>query len=114
MRFMVGLPQTENAFVDCILENRERIYEVYFSWGDFANGRSNQLMREGYTAWELQKRQVEALSKLSATGIALNLLFNADCYGREASPGHFFIKSGLRWIILRPPSAWPPSPPHRR
>ena len=48
MRFMVGLPQTGTAFVDRILENRERIYEVYFSWGDFANGRCHVFFRPIY------------------------------------------------------------------
>ena len=101
MRFMVGLPQTGTAFVDRILENRERIYEVYFSWGDFANGRSSQLLREGYTAWELQKCQVEALSRLSAAGIALNLLFNADCYGRDSQSRAFFHKIGTAVDYIR-------------
>ncbi len=101
MRFMVGLPQTGTAFVDRILENRERIYEVYFSWGDFANGRNSQLLREGYTAWELQKCQVEALSRLSAAGIALNLLFNADCYGRDSQSRAFFRKIGTAVDYIR-------------
>ena len=43
MKFTVGLQFTNEAFLDCIVEQKEHIDEVYFSWGDFPNGRSNQL-----------------------------------------------------------------------
>ena len=62
MKFTVGLQFTNDAFLDCILENRDRIAEVYFAWGDFPNGRSNQLQNLHFTPWELQLRQMEVKS----------------------------------------------------
>lgn len=94
MKYTVGLQNANRRLLDCILENREHIYEVYFSWGDFPNGRSNQLESSSYTPWELQDLQREALSELSQKGIALNLLFNANCYGEEAQARSFFHKVG--------------------
>ena len=43
MKFTVGLQYTIDAFLQSILDHRADIGEVYFSWGDFPNGRSNQL-----------------------------------------------------------------------
>ena len=40
MKFSVGLPLVPyDGFVEQIIKNKDRIYEVYFSWGDIANGR---------------------------------------------------------------------------
>lgn len=94
MKFTVGLQYTNDAFLDCILEAREHISEVYFAWGDFPNGRSNQLQNAHFTPWELQNRQMEVLQKLSQNGIGLNLLFNANCYGAESQSRAFFNKIG--------------------
>lgn len=94
MKFMIGLQNANDELVRCIKENKDNIYEVYFSWGDFANGRNTQTEREGYTAWELQRWQAEALAELSKCGIALNLLFNANCYGRDSQSRAFFEKVG--------------------
>ena len=68
---------------------------MYFSWGDFPNGRSNQLVHEYLTPWELQDQQRETLNKLSSAGIPLNLLFNANCYGRDSQSRSFFEKIGM-------------------
>ena len=95
MKYMVGLSQKEKSFADYLIANKEHIYEVYFAWGDFANGRNSQTEQEGYTAWELQQRQNEALEKISSAGIALNLLFNANCYGRDSQSRAFFQKIGV-------------------
>ena len=94
MKYMVGLQNAHRGLLDCILENRQHIHEVYFSWGDFPNGRSNQLESQRFHPWELQDIQRSALSELSAGGIKLNLLFNANCYGEEAQARSFFHKIG--------------------
>ena len=94
MKFTVGLQFTNDAFLDCILENRDRIAEVYFAWGDFPNGRSNQLQNLHFTPWELQLRQMEVIQRLSDAGIGLNLLFNANCYGADSQSRAFFNKVG--------------------
>ncbi len=101
MRYSVGLSQSDESFTDCILENREHIYEVYFSWGDFPNGRSSQDVSGEYAAWELLDRQREALKKLSAHGVRLNLLFNANCYGKDSQSRAFFHKVGMTVDFVR-------------
>ena len=94
MKFTVGLQYTNEPFLQNVLENRERIGEVYFSWGDFPNGRSNQLNHASFTPWELQLRQMEVLKQISHAGIGLNLLFNANCYGADSQSRSFFNKVG--------------------
>ena len=94
MRFSVGLQNMRPELLRCILENAQHIREVYFSWGDFPNGRSSQLYSESYTPWQLQQDRQEALRQLSRAGISLNLLFNATCYGAESQSRAFFNKVG--------------------
>jgi len=94
MKYMVGLKSTDARLLECIKAHKQNIYEVYFSWGDIPNGRSSQLLNEEYTPWELQDMQRAALRELSESGIALNLLFNANCYGKDSQSRAFFHKIG--------------------
>jgi len=94
VKFSVGLPKNNPEFVTCIIENKEQIHEVYFSWGDFPNGRSQQVQDEEYMPWELIDIQREHLKKLSESRILLNLLFNANCYGKDSQSRAFFEKIG--------------------
>ena len=94
VKFSVGLPKNNMEFVNCIIQNAEHIYEVYFSWGDFPNGRSNQTQSDYYTPWELVDIQREMLQRLSDAGISLNMLFNANCYGKDSQSRAFFNKVG--------------------
>lgn len=94
MKYMVGLKSTDKNLLKSIVENKEYIYEVYFSWGDIPNGRTSQLESQNYTAWEMQDMQRSALKELSKEGIALNLLFNANCYGKDSQSRAFFNKVG--------------------
>ena len=93
MKFMVGLPKKTSGFVDYLIENSKQIYEVYFSWGDFPNGRSSGIRDEKYTEWELMDVERSALKKLSDAHISLNLLFNANCYGKDSQSRSFFNKT---------------------
>lgn len=68
---------------------------MYFSWGDFANGRSSQIEKAGYTPWELQQMQIQMLSRLSKAGLSFNLLFNGNCYGKDSQSRAFFEKIGM-------------------
>jgi len=95
MKYTVGLQYANDAFLDCIIQNKAHIHEVYFAWGDFPNGRSNQLQNAQFTPWELQQRQIECLRALSGAGIKLNLLFNANCYGAESQSRAFFERIGM-------------------
>lgn len=94
MKFSVGLPKNNPEFVSYVIQQREHIHEVYFSWGDFPNGRSNQLQSENALPWELMEIQKSALSALSHAGISLNILFNANCYGKNSQSRSFFGKIG--------------------
>lgn len=94
MKYMVGLKNADENLLENIVENKEHIYEVYFSWGDIPNGRTSQLESHGYTTWEMQDMQRNALKELSQEGIALNLLFNANCYGKDSQSRAFLNKVG--------------------
>lgn len=94
MKYTVGLQYVNDNFIDEILRNKEHIYEVYFSWGDFPNGRSSAIESEAYSPIELQERQVHVLKELSENGIKLNLLFNANCYGSQSLSRWLFEKIG--------------------
>lgn len=95
MKFSVGLQFTNEALIQDIILRKEQIHEVYFSWGDFPNGRSSALISAELTPWELQEKQMEVLKKLSEEGIGLNLLFNATCYGKDSQSRAFFEKVGM-------------------
>ena len=95
MKYIVGYPIGENKpFVDALIRHREHIAEVYFSWGDLPNGRSALSVGDGSTPFELQQRQVGDLQRLSEAGLRLNLLFNANCYGKNSQSRAFFQKIG--------------------
>lgn len=95
MKYSVGYQLREQPdFLECIIANKEHISEVYFSWGDFANGRNNQLRQMGLTPWEAQLKQEAELRWLSEEGLKFNLLFNATCYGKDSQSKAFFAKIG--------------------
>ena len=94
MKYMVGLNNQNTDFIEDIISRKEHISEVYFSWGDIPNGRNQQIQSEEYTAYELQRRQDKDLRRLGENGIALNLLFNANCYGKDSLSRAFFNKTG--------------------
>ena len=72
MKFSVGYQLKNNfSLIDTIIENKESISEVYFSFGDFPNGRSN-LNKDGFFYENIQK-QLTDLERLE--DIPLNLLF---------------------------------------
>jgi len=87
MKFAVGYQladEDERAFSDIITPYREHLAEVYFPWLDTASGRSPIATRRGYTDWTAQARMEDDLRKIKAMGLRLDLLFNANCYGRLA------------------------------
>ena len=92
MKFTVGLPLFGDSFLDCILKHKDHVQEVYFSWGDFPNGRATALQAAQSTKEELYARQCAQLASLREGGIALNLLFNATCYGKDSQSFAFFDK----------------------
>ena len=95
MKYIVGYPIKENkTFLNALLRNKDSISEVYFSWGDIPNGRSAMSADGEATPFELQQRQANDLKLLSSGGIRLNMLFNANCYGKDSQSRAFFYKVG--------------------
>jgi len=95
LKYIVGYPISGNdGFIENIIKNKEHISEVYFSWGDLPNGRSALSINEVSTLFEVQERQKADLKRLSNAGIRFNLLFNANCYGKDSQSRSFFNKIG--------------------
>lgn len=94
MKFSVGLQTGRDSFLKFVLDNHSHVSEVYFSWGDFPNGRSTQTLHETMAPWEALQWQSEALEALHRRGVGLNLLLNATCYGRDSQSRAFFDKVG--------------------
>lgn len=95
MNFSVGYQMCKNDdFINTIIKHKSKIEEVYFSWGDFANGRNLQIQQSEFTPWEAQKRQIADLEKLYGNGIKFNLLFNGNCYGKDSLSRVFYNKIG--------------------
>ena len=95
MKFSVGYQiRNDDRFIKSIVKNKEFISEVYFAFGDFANGRNSQIERLDMTPWEAQARQNEDIAYLAENGLAFNLLFNATCYGGSAQSRAFYNKIG--------------------
>ena len=95
MKYIVGYPIKENkAFLNTVIENKDSISEVYFSWGDTPNGRSALSIDDEITPFEIQMRQANDLKLLSSEGMRFNLLFNANCYGKDSQSRAFFNKVG--------------------
>jgi hypothetical protein len=94
MKYIVGYPtNADPGFADVAIRYKEHISEVYFSFGDFPNGR-NTVAPDGELPFERQARQIEALGKMSAAGLKFNLLFNGNCYGKDSQSRSFFNKIG--------------------
>lgn len=95
MKFSVGYQLcTDDRFTDAVLRNRERIAEVYFSYGDFPNGRNSTVNHHELSKWLAAEKQQADLGVLNEAGIPLNLLLNGNCYGAEAQARAFFCKIG--------------------
>ena len=88
MKFAVGyqLPEEgEEPFAKIVRDFREHIAEVYFPWLNVPTGRAALTCRRGYTDWTGQQRLEADIKAFRETGIALDLLLNANCYGRHAA-----------------------------
>lgn len=95
LKYSVGYQiSINNELINHIIKCKNDISEVYFSWGDFPNGRNNQLKSAGYTPWQAQQKQTEDLKLLHDKGLKFNLLFNAMCYGAESQSRALFEKIG--------------------
>jgi len=95
MKFSVGYqPRRDSAFLKSIIENRAHVYEVYFAFGDFPNGRNRPNDAPDMLPHEADQRTVMDLALLHENGIPLNILFNGNCYGKDSESRAFFHKIG--------------------
>jgi len=95
MLFSVGYrTEADERFVQEILMRKDRIREVYFSFGSFPSGRNDQTRTRGLLPFEAQEKQLRDLAAISAAGIPLHILFNANCYGEKAQSRAFFTEIG--------------------
>ena len=95
MKFSIGYQLTASTdFLQSIISNRESVYEVYFAWDGFANGRNTTYIAKNFSEWEAYQRKMSDLKSLSENGVKLNLLFNATCYGAESLSKSFFERIG--------------------
>ncbi len=95
MQFSVGYQLcTDDDFLNTILKYKDNIYEVYFSFGDTPNGRHAANVHSELLPHEATEKQLCDLSRLSAAGIPLNILYNGNCYGERALSRSFFQSIG--------------------
>jgi hypothetical protein len=95
MLFSVGYAtRADDTLVKEIIDLKDGINEVYFSWGKTPSGRNDQTRNENLTPWEAQAKQIEDLKTLHKAGLQFNLLFNANCYGDKAQSRSFFESVG--------------------
>lgn len=87
MKFSVGyqfFDETETSMAARLCGLREHIEEVYFPWPDMETCRPSAVNVGGRTEWAAQSVLEEDLALLRQSGIKLNLLLNANCYGERA------------------------------
>ncbi len=95
MKFIVGYPLTQNDnFLNDIIKSQKHISEVYFSWPEMPNGRSSLDVNGDLTEFEHQRKLADDLRRLTDEGLKLNMLFNANCYGKDSQSRAFFVKIG--------------------
>lgn len=95
MKLSVGYQlRADSGLIETIKENRDKISEIYFSFGDFPNGRNTVGFSDGMNRLEAAEKQKAELEELKGCGIGFNLLLNGNCYGKNALSRAFFCKIG--------------------
>ena len=86
MKFAVGYQlRSDDLFLTAVLENAQKISEVYFALPQFANGRGAAWCKAAFaTEQAQQEKQLSDLTQLKAPGLRFNLLLNGNCYGEKA------------------------------
>ena len=71
VKYIVGYQATDDGrFLREIIAAKDAVREVYFSFGDFPNGRSSLAKEDGVPLYEKQKRQMEDLETLARAGLS--------------------------------------------
>ena len=90
----------DERFIQSILDHRDRVREVYFSWPGIANGRNTLPLLSEFTEWEALERQRTELFELHRAGLRMNLLLNGNCYGAESLSRSLYTRIGdlVDWL----------------
>lgn len=95
MKFNVGYAlKKDKTFINTIIEHKDKIDEVYFSYADMPSGRNSLALNDDYSPNEIAPQQINDLKKLYDNGLNFNLLFNANCYGAESQSKALMEKVG--------------------
>ena len=95
MQYMIGYQlQESGALLREIEQHRDRVHEVYFSWGTMPSGRGRTVLHSQLLPHEAQAKQLSELEHLASLGIATNLLLNANCYGADSLSRRFLMDTG--------------------
>lgn len=85
MNFTVGYQYPdeggESRFPEIVKDYRPLVDEVYFAAGNDPGARSPAALASGLEEDEAGKILLEDLLELKHSGVRLNLLLNANCYG---------------------------------
>ncbi|MCX8082926.1 MAG: hypothetical protein N3D17_05995 [bacterium] len=85
IKFSVGYQlRDEDVFSNIVEKYKSRIEEVYFPWLNLPTGRAPVANKSGYINWNAQEQLEYELKKIKKSGIKLNLLLNASCWGADA------------------------------
>lgn len=98
---MVGYQlQPSGALMRAIEQNRTHIHEVYFSWGNMPSGRGLASAHSALLPHQALEKQQKELCRLSQSGLSLNLLLNANCWGSSSLSRSFLMETGdlISWM----------------
>ena len=95
MKFSIGYSvRQSDEILNEIIRLKDKISEIYFSFGKMPSGRNDQTRLEGFTPHEALSKQIKDLALLNEAGLRFNLLFNANCYGEDSQSKSFFSEIG--------------------
>ncbi|MDD5483294.1 MAG: hypothetical protein PHP98_06545 [Kiritimatiellae bacterium] len=92
MKFSVGYQlsgEDEPPFSGALGGLLDHVAEVYFPWPDTPSGRAVMAVQDGCVDWNGRETLENDLRLFKKRNIKLNLLLNANCYGRDSLSEHF-------------------------
>ncbi len=95
MRYMIGYQLQESGrLLNEIVRYRDRVHEVYFAWGNMPSGRGGTASHSDLMPYEALQVQLAQLRYLADQGIGMNMLLNANCYGKDSLSRQFLLQTG--------------------
>lgn len=95
MRYMIGYQLQESGrLLNEIVRNKEKVHEVYFAWGNMPSGRGGTASHSNLMPYEALQVQLAQLRYLADQGVGMNMLLNANCYGKDSLSRRFLMQTG--------------------